>query len=423
MKIKAFSFLAFISITMLFFLNNSNKEPDCIVITGGHFFDSTTHTMRPNKQIILENNSINFENEKSKSCRQISLKKHFILPGLIDAHTHLLAGDRQKVDTWKRALELSASRPHMSRIYIGEKNSKDMLFSGFTSVRDLGNSGNFLDVILSDRIKKNIALGPDLIISGPGLATHNTQINLKYNKNEYTLISPSTDLAVLLKKYKEQNIPWIKIYADNSNPNEAVDADLIRRAVDAAHQLGLKIAVHGIYRWSVENALASLPDSIEHFNSVPVVQKFESATKPYIVLTDFSLKTCQSSMIENDCAKTISDFKKRITWLKENNFNLIFGSDAVLDFTHKFKNRGEAALSSLLSLSEMGLSNLEIIIAATSMPGKMLELNAGEIAVGQQADLVIYKENPLDNIQTLLRPNIVISNGKIICQSEAECAL
>lgn len=423
MKIKVSSFLVFIFIAAIFYLKNSRTEPNCVVINGGNYFNSAKHAMEPNTELYLENNLIFFERDKSKSCLTINLNQHYILPGLIDSHTHLLSADRQTVTNWKKALELSALRPSMSRIYIGEKNSKDMLYSGFTTVRDLGNSGNFLDVKLRNRIKNLAATGPDLLISGPGLATLNTQININLNPEEYAVIDTKTNLTELLDKYREQNISWIKLYADNSNPNEIVSASLLKSVTDLAHEMGFKVAIHGTYTSSIDNALLATPDSIEHFSYVPGIKNAQDIKKPYAVLTDFSLKTCQKSFVEENCNKTITDFKSRIAWLKENNFSLVFGSDAVLDFTHKFKNRGEASLSSLISLGELGLSNLEIILSATETPSDMLQLNIGKIATGKQADLAIYATNPLVNLQALLHPVIVISNGKVVCQSEAECAL
>ncbi|MEQ1724028.1 MAG: amidohydrolase family protein [Pseudobdellovibrio sp.] len=410
-------------IFVIFFTKKDTQKNNCIIITGGNYFDSKALTMQPNKKLFLENNSIIFENNASASCQTINLNKHYILPGLIDSHTHMLSADRQTVTTWKQALELSAVRPAMTRIYIGEKNSKDMLFSGFTTLRDLGNSGKFLDVALSNRINDLTTQGPDLIVSGPGLATLNTQINLNLNPEEYTVFDKNTDIVLLLKKYKNNNISWIKLYADNSNPNEIVDLSLLQSVINIAHQEGFKVAVHSTYQLSVDNALQATPDSIEHFSYAADFTKINITNKPYAVLTDFSLKTCQQSHVEENCDKTITDFKNRIKWLKQNNFSLVFGSDAVLDFTNKFKNRGEASINSLISLGELGLSNLEIILSATATAAEMLQLNTGKIATGQQADLVIYSTNPLDNLQALLRPVIIISNGKIICESQVECVL
>lgn len=421
MIIKISSFLIFIIIALLFF--KKNKDYDCVVIRGGHFFDSSTNNMSPNKELILKNNSISFDGTPSNSCFKINLNDHYILPGLIDSHTHLLSADRQTVQTWKQALEISASRPAMSRLYIGEKNSKYMLRAGFTTVRDLGNSGDFLDVALRDRIQNLISVGPDLIISGPALATLNTQINVNLNPAEYAIINANTDLTALLLEYKKKNISWIKLYADNSHPSEIVDINLLRSVVDTAHQQGFKVAIHSTYSFSVDNALLASPDSIEHFSYAPEIPYIEQDKKPFVVLTDFSLKTCQQSRVEENCNNTINEFKKRIDWLKKNNFILVFGSDAVLDFTNKFNNRGEASLSSLLSLAEFGLSNLEIILSATSNAAQMLDIKAGKILNEYQADLVIYSSNPLENIQILGRPKIVISNGKVVCRSEVECAL
>ena len=74
-------------------------------------------------------------------------------------------------------------------------------------------------------------------------------------------------------------------------------------------------------------------------------------------------------------------------------------------------------MDSLLHLKNVGLSNLEILRAATSSSAEMLGLKIGIIALGYQADLLVLNENPLKNIDALRKPFAIIKKGRFHCLS------
>ena len=196
-KNTTFLFYFFLLTAITLFLLSDRSAKDCLIIQNSKYFDSVSSEYISNKTIVLQNGKISeiLANEKSlqiemlkNACNSVDLSGNYLLPGLVDAHTHLLALDAQRVTGWKEALERSAARPNMTRLFIGEKNARSMLLAGFTTVRDLGNSGNFLDFELRTRTRHAPEFFPDVIISGPGIAVSPTQIDLRFNSLEYRVI-------------------------------------------------------------------------------------------------------------------------------------------------------------------------------------------------------------------------------------------
>ena len=404
-----------------------DKKHECLLILNSKYFDYKSGSYILNKIIVISNalitdivDSNSFES-LDKNCLSVDLKGHFLYPGLIDAHTHLLAVDRQKVVGWKSALELSAERPSMMRLFIGEKNAKSMLLAGFTTVRELGNSGQYLDEKLNLRITNNISLGPEIITSGPGIAIYTSQINSNAKKEEYTIVNSQSDIDQVLLKYKSHNVSWIKLYADNSAVNSIISLDLLKSITRKAQALKFKVAIHAEYNQSVQMALLARPDSIEHFYEIPAHDVSNNINTPFVVITDNSLNTCENSFIVNNCFEKIKSLKNRLEWLRREGYKIVFGSDAVLDFTFNFKNRGDASLSSLISLTQIGLSPLETLLSATVTSADMLALPIGKIEKDYMANLVAFYSDPLINIENIKNRDLVVFKGKIVCKGSNEC--
>ena len=145
------------------------------------------------------------------------------------------------------------------------------------------------------------------------------------------------------------------------------------------------------------------------------------ANLPYAVLTDYSLETCEATHLEKNCSEKIQSLKNRISWLRANNFKIVFGSDAVLDFTSDFKSRGEASLASLISLNSLGMSPIETLVSATATAGEMLDLPIGKIEKNFIGNFVAFKADPLVRIENVRQRTFVIFKGRIACSGESEC--
>lgn len=410
------------SVWRAFMLN----QPHCQALINSHYFDYATNAYISDKSIIVKSAAIsdiidaNSTQQVDLNCRLIDLKGAYLYPGLIDSHTHLLALDKQRVSDWKSALELSAARPETMRLDIGAMNARSMLMAGFTTVRDLGNSGYYLDEKLKSKIDNKISMGPDIIISGPGITIAPSQINLKINAQEYTVVDEKTDIHTLLRGYKSHNVTWVKLYADNSGQGSLITQNLLNKLTAFAQSLDLKVAIHAELSQSIINALDANANSIEHFYEIPDAQ-IKKIKYPFITLTESSLKTCLDLSFSKSCATNVKLLKGRVAWLKDNGFKYVFGSDAVLDFTSNFKTRGDASLSSLISLGEFGLSPLEVVLSATAAPSMMLGQPIGKIKKNFTANFVAFHSDPLINLENLKTRNFVMFKGVVICNSQDSC--
>lgn len=402
-------------------------KDDCHLLLNSNYFNYKTNTYTANKTIILKKNIIadivdaNSIQYLGTNCQSLDLKGAYLFPGFIDSHSHLLAFDKQRVSSWRSALELSSVRSEKMRLLVGEKNATSLLLAGFTTVRDLGNSGFHLDEQLKSRISDKLLAGPQIITSGPGITIEPSQIDLKYSPREYTLVSERSDIDRILQDYKSHNVSWIKLYADNSGRGSLIKQDLLETLTRKAQNLNLKVAIHAEYAQSIVNALNATPNSIEHFYEIPNFDTKPMKNFPYIVLTDYSLKTCENMLIEKNCKNKINSLKNRLTWLRQNNFKLVFGSDSVLDFTSNFKTRGEASLAALISLEQLGLSPLDVLLSATVTPAEMLGLPIGKIEKHHKANLVAFSSDPIINLDNIKTRTLVIFNGKIVCKKTQEC--
>lgn len=423
--------LFFLAGATLMFVSEKSSE-SCLILLNSKYFDASIASLVANKSIVIQQGKISeiLDSENLQrlatlqdQCTSVDLSGKFLFPGLIDSHTHLMALDAQRVSGWKDGMERSAARPNMTRLFIGEKNARSMLRAGFTAIRDLGNSGKFLDYELRALSRRAPEFFPEIVISGPGIAVAPTQIDLRFNSAEYRIIKESSEIDAILAEYKNKNVEWIKLYADNSNKNLGIERKLLQALTERAHKLQLKVAVHALFKETIENALESEPDSIEHFDEIPSIEFLTQRPRPFVITTDFNLATCLRIPLNENCPAKLELLRKRIGWLKQNNFRLVFGSDSILDFSSNFKSRGEASLASLINLGRMGLNPAEALTAATATAAEMLGLNAGSIQVNNVANFIAFEKDPLQDLNHLKSRSLVVSRGHIICKNLNECQL
>src|SRR6185437_9471760 len=184
-----------------------------------------------------------------------------------DAHTHLLATIDPKWDLgdfWIMALQ---RRPGWRAIE-GVRHAQEMLESGFTSVRDLGNSGDHLDTDLDKAIRFGRVPGPAMIFSGPIISPFggqfwDTPADPRLLDNPEYRVADSRDE---MRKAVRENIYWgarvIKIAVDGQKYR--YQADDIRFIVDEAARAGVKVAAHVQTERGARAAIEAGVASIEH---------------------------------------------------------------------------------------------------------------------------------------------------------------
>ena len=141
------------------------SAPKTVVIRAGHLLDVKTGKTLTNQTIIIQGDKITkvtgaVDQIMPKDATVIDLSNATVLPGLIDAHTHITF----TTNFGYSALAISVPREAL----IGARNARVTLEAGFTTVRNVGASG-FSDVALRDAINAGDVPGPRMLVSGPAL--------------------------------------------------------------------------------------------------------------------------------------------------------------------------------------------------------------------------------------------------------------
>jgi imidazolonepropionase-like amidohydrolase len=398
---------------------NASGQP--IAISAGTVIDPATGGETSNQTILVDGGRIKEIGPAvvvPKDALRIDLSKETVLPGLIDAHTHLLATVDAKWDLgdyWIMALQRRAG----SRAIEGVRHAKEMLDSGFTTVRDVGNSGDYLDADLDKAIRAGRVPGPNMIFAGRIIAPFGGQFWDKPTDGRL-LDNPEyrfADSRDEMRKAVRENIYWgagvIKIVVDGQK--YAYSADDIRFIVEEAGRAGVKVAAHVQTEAGARAAIEAGVASIEHAWFVTDEDLALAKTKHVaLVGTDFTVAQLVADGMEADAAKrTHARYVARLKRAWAAGVDVVFGTDVMSDV--KGRTRGEQAVEYIDSFREAGIDSAGVLRAMTVRAAELLGVakERGAIRPGLAADLVATPTNPLRDLDGLKRVNFVMKNGEI----------
>jgi imidazolonepropionase-like amidohydrolase len=382
-----------------------------IVLRAARLLDVKSGRLIGNAVVVIEGERIKAVGEKlavPPGAQVIDLGDATLLPGLIDAHTHITyhfdaAGHfppqgESGADVTMRAAADSARRT---------------LEAGFTTIRNLGDSQG-VDLRLRDAINKGEARGPRLLVSGEPLTPND--------------LFGDGDRAARLERMRGLVRQRIASGADVIKIFEGVDeygAPLISReeiaaAVEEAARASLKVAVHAHEAATVKAAVEGGCASIEHGSflddeAIRLLVKHHTALVPTLYLpTHYLEHKSQFAFGDSTWAffeKLRSHNLENLRRARQAGVWVVAGSDAVAGL------HGQNARE-ILWLAKAGLTPAEAIRAATLDGARLLGIDgqAGEIAQGKLADLVAVAGDPLRDLTRLEHMIFVMKAGQIITQ-------
>ncbi len=230
-------------------------------------YDSEKNIFLKNQEILVKGKKIEKVGSnltKPEGTEVINLQSCTVTPGLIDAHTHVLTIQKM-TDPLETDLFINGD---MERTLRAVGICKSFLEAGFTTIRDLGNSGQFLDLNLKRAIGNGWMVGPRMIVSGPILSPEDGQFfNLaSHNRfvidKEYRVIKNVEDARQAVKDHISKGADVIKVVMGDGRITLPLEE--VKMIVETAHSFGIKVTAHATYDAVIDRALEAGVDGIEH---------------------------------------------------------------------------------------------------------------------------------------------------------------
>lgn len=428
--------LATIVLIFLVYSRGYTQTPKRYLINTGKFFNSVTGEFLKGQTIIINGNRIesikkttDVTSEEKNSSIFVDLSSYAVLPGLIDAHTHLLHNESLGKGSENDLLKEVIMYGDAYRAISGAAKAKGYLESGITSVQDLGNSGKFGDVALNKAIKNGIVIGPRIKCSGPGLSSIGGQIPgllSEYQNiisNEYRIIKGIDDGVQAVREHINQGSEVIKIYSNNSPNKTALSVEEISAITKEAHRYGIRVTAHATDDQSVLNAVLGGVDGIEHGYDISDSTLELMAKKGVILVpTDGDNKTLlhwgklaypeDSAKIEKNISMFRHRFIDRLKRAIKKGVMIAAGSDDYHDFKLPI---AEPSKRIIIGYTEAGMTLQQALKSATFYAAKQInmEKQIGRLSTGFLADLIAVDASLDNDINAIMNVYFVMKDGKI----------
>lgn len=395
----------------------SPAPPAVTAIRAGRLIDPDAGTAAANQIILVENGRITAVGSGvpiPQGAEVIDLSRLTVLPGLVDAHNHLALTYKEVPETNVYYLTYVLDSTPLRAIQ-AVSNGIQMLSSGFTIIRDMGNAGNYADTALRVAIDQGWIPGPTVINSGIIIGGMGGQFyptpemakdhNIVYP--EYLDADTNDEIVKAVRQNMLFGAKVIKICADCKPWGYSVDE--IRLFVSEAARAGMKVEAHCQTVEGTRRAIEAGVWSIAHDSGMTdenhrlMAQKgvWRAGTETPMSLTGHTTKERYERTVK--MLKNAHDLKVPLT----------FSTDA--DYWVPGKTRGEVAIEFIETWKAAGVPAPAILRAMTTNGYRVSETEGtrGPIKAGLAADLIAVEGNPLENIDALRRVVFVMKDGLV----------
>ena len=352
----------------------------------------------------------------------LDVKAGTVLPGLIDAHVHLVFNEAQT------CVAQLLEAPDAALALYAIRNAQSALCAGVTTVRDCGDRGG-VTFSLRRAVEEGDVSGPRIVASGPPITS--TAGHLHYMGVE---ADTADELRKGVRSLVKAGSDFVKVcgtgggMTPGSNVRAAqYSAEELNEVVRDAHRLERRVAAHLHGTEGIRNAAIAGIDSLEHCSWNGHEAGYDYDDEAVRMIADKGLYICHTIAGERHVTEEDAERTRRegpeIPWLFHRKaFDagakfVVGGDDGIPGtFFRDFPRSLEVAVK------RIGLSPMDAIRSATSVAAEMLGLNReiGTVEVGKRADLLVVDGDPSEDIAALRQTAWVMRDGEILASRDGE---
>ena len=373
------------------------------------------------------------DEDRVSDCEVIDLKGAYVLPGLINLHVHMATSGKppkanKKPTNYKRLFQI-LSRSRLVKFVLKRMlkgYARTELMSGVTTIRTVGGILD-MDARIRDEINDGKLIGPRILAGNTGVSVPGghfagsiaTEPESPEQAREHVRQIAATDPDHI----KLMITGGVMDASEEGEPGVLrMPPEIVKAACDEAHRLGYKVAAHVESPEGVRVALENGVDTVEHGAKLDdnMIRLFKergaspvctiSPALPYAV---FDLSESHAPAVAKKNGKIVMDgIIECARTCRENGIPVGLGNDVGCPFIVHYNFWRELCYYH----KYVGASNEETLHTATMGNAQIagIDNETGSLEKGKSADLIVVKENPLEDLTALRNVSMVMVRGRLI---------
>lgn len=401
------------------------QEPAPILaLTAARLFEAPTGKLLPQRVVLVQGDRILAVQDQAAAVpanvKRLDLGEATLLPGLIDAHSHLFLHPYNEA-SWNDQVLQEALALRTARAVV---HAEKTLLAGFTTLRDLGTEGAaYADVGIRDAINQGLIPGPRLQVATAAIVITGgygpAGFDPRWEVPQGAEIADGVDgVRRVVRRQIGHGADWIKVYADYHHGGvnaPTFTLEELKAAVDEAAATGHAVVAHANTPEGIRRAVLAGVKSIEHGSqadekSLQLMLEHKVALCPTLAAGE-AMAGYAAPQVRAVRQRRVAEQKEMFARAVRLGVKIVCGSDVGV-FAH-----GENAWEIELMV-QYGMSPQAALQAATINAAHLLGMaeQIGELAPGKLADIIAVQGDPLADIRAVRNVVFVMKGGKIYRQ-------